>query len=193
MINYAATVKGRETMKRIKPTEEVKATRIFTDREEPRNTFWQQYNAAVADLSNEDEDIRVIHYYGVGGIGKTSLLKKLMEEMNQQLTKPLYAHYNFESGTDTRDVLKALKAMLERKYQFDFILFNLGLYIYAQKRGEDAVAVEKKSLLPKEWRSSAILRTTFVKPAAASPEGITSTESNKNQIVDTANFQKFLK
>ena len=133
-------------MKRNKLTAEVQATRVFTDREEPRSAFWQQYNAAVDDLSNEDEDIRVIHYYGIGGIGKTALLKKLMEEMRQQLDKPLYAHYNFESGTDTRNVLKSLKATLESKYQFDFILFNLGLYAYAKKLGEDAAAVEKKSL-----------------------------------------------
>ena len=134
-------------MKRLSHSEESKAARIFTDREEPRNAFWQQYHAAVADLPNENDDVRVVHYYGVGGIGKTALLKKLMEEMQEQLPKPLYAHYNFESGTDTRNVLRAIKAMLESKYKFDFILFNLGLYVYAQKRGEDAAAIEKKSLM----------------------------------------------
>ena len=48
---------------------------IFADRVEPRKAFWSAY------YSVDKDDIRVINYYGVGGIGKTTLLKKIAEEV----------------------------------------------------------------------------------------------------------------
>ena len=53
----------------------IKATREFTDREEPRKAFWEKYNSV------NDKEIKVISYYGFGGIGKSTLLLKLKDEL----------------------------------------------------------------------------------------------------------------
>ena len=50
-----------------------KATKEFTDREEPRKIFWGKYNLMKSQM-NDETSIQVISYYGFGGIGKTSLL-----------------------------------------------------------------------------------------------------------------------
>ena len=52
-----------------------RANKIFTDREEPRSAFWKVYESFRHKISSED-DIHVLTYYGIGGIGKTSLLKR---------------------------------------------------------------------------------------------------------------------
>ena len=49
------------------------ASRIFTDREEPRKSFWKKYDEFKSIM--HDGDVRVLAYYGIGGIGKSSLLK----------------------------------------------------------------------------------------------------------------------
>ena len=43
------------------------ATRLFTDREEPRKSFWKNYDLVKDDL-HDDGDIRVLMYYGIGGM-----------------------------------------------------------------------------------------------------------------------------
>ena len=59
---------------------QLKASRIFTDREEPRAAFWQQYRRLEEEIAQEEANVHVLTYYGIGGIGKSSLLKKIMEE-----------------------------------------------------------------------------------------------------------------
>ena len=45
------------------------ASRIFTDREEPRKSFWKCYNRFKENM--KDGDVKVLVYYGVGGIGSS--------------------------------------------------------------------------------------------------------------------------
>lgn len=56
-----------------------KAEDLFTDRDEPRHAFWELYN------SIEQGEYIAIGYYGVGGIGKSTLLKKIGEEIDQKV------------------------------------------------------------------------------------------------------------
>ncbi|MBR6530676.1 MAG: tetratricopeptide repeat protein [Clostridia bacterium] len=136
----------RMKVKSDKPRE--KASRIFTDREELRAAFWKQYREKEEEiLTSEGDGIYVVNYYGFGGIGKTTLLKKLMAEMEEQLSDPMYASYDFETAIDLRTALISLQTLLSQKYKFEFALFDLGLYIYSQKRGEKADPVEKEKLL----------------------------------------------
>ncbi|HOO63135.1 MAG TPA: hypothetical protein PK364_04325, partial [Synergistaceae bacterium] len=63
------------------------AAYLFTDREEPVEAFWKNYEAikAIKKGSPDDRAVpRVLNYYGIGGIGKTTLLKKLMVEMREK-------------------------------------------------------------------------------------------------------------
>ncbi|NBK98318.1 MAG: hypothetical protein EOM50_09895 [Erysipelotrichia bacterium] len=65
-----------------------KASDLFTDREEPRKVFWKHFDdhsqylcdrAKGKEATNKSSN--AILYYGVGGIGKTRLLKKLKQEL----------------------------------------------------------------------------------------------------------------
>ncbi len=53
------------------------AAEKFTDREEPQKAFWRKYDSF--NVNNGEHDI--IHYYGVGGIGKSTLLKKIRDDL----------------------------------------------------------------------------------------------------------------
>ena len=123
------------------------ATRIFTDREEPRAAFWTQYEEKKAELFFEEDYVRVLNYYGFGGIGKTALLKKLKEELREKVAAPLYVSYDFTTSTDLQTMLKSLRTDLILRYNYNFPLFDIGLYVYAQKCGEKAVSLEKESLV----------------------------------------------
>ena len=59
------------------------AQEVFTDREDPRGSFWELYHAM------NPGDSEIIHYYGVGGIGKTTLLKQLQTEIAQKTKKKI--------------------------------------------------------------------------------------------------------
>lgn len=58
-------------------TEQKRALRIFTDREEFQEAFWKRFKAL-----NEDEQ-SVLYFYGVGGIGKSALLAELQRQLRQ--------------------------------------------------------------------------------------------------------------
>jgi len=126
------------------------AVREFTDREEPRAAFWKQYRLLEQELQTQQAtgegcDVHVLTYYGIGGIGKSTLLQKLRQELEEQVTKPIYALYNFENGSqDSRRVLERLRTRLMEKAKFVFPLLDLGLYVYSQKMGEPADSPEVK-------------------------------------------------
>lgn len=136
-------------MKVRKNTTTAKATRIFTDREEPRAVFWKQYNVTKTELHQDDCNIRVLNYYGIGGIGKSSLLKKLISEMDEQLSEPRYIYIDLNICQESRAVLERMKNKLVDNYKFDFPLFELGSYAYAKKVGENADPIEVKQLTEK--------------------------------------------
>lgn len=122
------------------------ASRIFTDREIPRKSFWKNYNDFKAKM--DDGDIKVLAYYGIGGIGKSTLLRKLISEMDEAQTagtigKSMHVYFDFNLKQDSRAVLENIRNKLVDDYGFDFPLFDLGCYIYAKKIGDDA---EKKEV-----------------------------------------------
>ena len=128
---------------------QLKASRIFTDREEPRAAFWQQYQRLQQELEQEEANVHVLTYYGIGGIGKSSLLKKIMEEMEERLDDPARVYFDFNLQQECRAVLEALKNKLSAECRFGFPLYELGAYIYAKKIGENPDAPEAKPLLKK--------------------------------------------
>lgn len=140
-----------------------KAARIFTDREEPRKSFWKNYDYIKQHMQN-DCDIRVLAYYGIGGIGKSTLLQKLISEMEVTLTESRVATFDFNIAQDSRTALEQLKNQLVTKYKFRFPLFELGLYKYAMKIGENMEAPEIKSLVEKSPFLNVVLDAMGVIP-----------------------------
>ncbi|MBQ9390444.1 MAG: hypothetical protein IJU07_09750, partial [Synergistaceae bacterium] len=111
------------------------ANKVFTDREEPRESFWRLFNKIKAGIL-EGEDIQVLTYYGIGGIGKTSLLHKLMAEMDSTLKRSLHAYVDLNIRRESGSVLNSLRNILSEKYSFNFPMFDLAFYVYAKKTGE---------------------------------------------------------
>jgi tetratricopeptide (TPR) repeat protein len=108
--------------------------RQFTDREEFIGVFEQ----AVSELPPKDYEVLV--YYGVGGIGKTSLrivLCRLVEEKHwpMHLHRPMWAVLDFLTPThrNMETALFWLRQELNRKYVVQFPSFDLANAIYWRK------------------------------------------------------------
>ena len=123
------------------------AAYLFTDREEPVEAFWKNYNAKKNGSLDDRAVPRVLNYYGIGGIGKTTLLKKLMEEMRDKTSNPRFVHWDFKFSRERSDVLQSLKTKLEDKYDFAFPLFSLAMYAFMRKTGKPSCAPEIKALI----------------------------------------------
>ena len=128
--------------------ENIKATRVFTDREEPRAAFWKNYDRCIKEMA-DGGNIHVLTYYGIGGIGKSSLLKKLMSEMDERFSDRRYVYFDFNIYQESRAVLTALKNKLTEQCKFTFPLFELGSYMYAKKIGDNPDSPEIKQLTEK--------------------------------------------
>jgi hypothetical protein len=84
----------------------------FTDRQEPIKTF----DAASDNLANNmmavDARAKVIQFYGVGGIGKSRLLKELEARLNARSPDALVASVDFDDEsvrTPARTLLRLRK------------------------------------------------------------------------------------
>lgn len=114
---------------------------IFTDREAPRAAFWSLYQELQHD------EMEVINYYGVGGIGKTFLLEQLQKELTEA-GNTRFVEYNFE-GQKTKDmILYDLSRLLMKKCSgLKFPLFDYAFEKYKALNSESHVG---KQLLEKE-------------------------------------------
>lgn len=124
-----------------KPT----AVKEFTDRIELQKAFWSCYNKLT-------EGSTIIAFYGADGVGKTRLLKKLESDIKRSgaITndKCVYANYDFNISTDSREVLKTLKFQLS-DYGCNFPLFDVGNYYYSLKTGQDITPPKARSMMEK--------------------------------------------
>jgi hypothetical protein len=123
-----------------------KANNVFTDRVEPRKAFWNKYNLYKENMNQGiSNDIQILTYYGIGGVGKSTLLHKLQEELESFIKKENtkfqipYVYYDFDTNSSKLGILVNLKILLANKYGFKFPLFNLALNIYLLKTGNEPV------------------------------------------------------
>lgn len=118
----------------------IPAQRVFTDREEPRRAFWNTYKKACRN----PEDYNVLSFYGRGGIGKSSLLKVLFEQIKSD--GGFCVFYDMESGADMHRILTKLRNMLMASYpdRFSFDRFDLALLKFSQLAGERNELVEQE-------------------------------------------------
>ena len=143
------------------------AANIFVDRNEPRATFWKTYETYCKMHSQQPNYAQVLAYYGMGGVGKTALLKKIASEMDEKLEgKARYVRFDFNDSQNPLEILARIKNILENEYKFDFPLFELGQYALAQKNGQDMEAPEAKSFFEKSPSLGTILDVVGILPAA---------------------------
>ena len=126
---------------------EYAAEDIFTDREEPRAAFWNVYNGM------QSGDYEVLNYYGVGGIGKTTLLKKIRDEMEERIPGGASncAYFSFE-GSATKEVFlfNLSRQMMLLNKGLTFPIFDAAFEKIAKEEGKDIsqiAAQEKDSFL----------------------------------------------
>ena len=161
-----------------------KAVKEFTDRVEPRNVFWEKYNLIKGAILNEEKiPIQIITFYGIGGAGKTRLLERIRYELERDSKDTKYCYIDFEKlkylNNDVLSILNAIKAELNKKYKFEFPLFDLAAYEYKTKLGIEASKPELENVLVKNRELSFLvsfieeipLVGTFAKVASMVDEG----------------------
>lgn len=128
----------------IKPKADVDiiAENIFTDREEPRQAFWNVYQGMGPG------DFEIVDYYGVGGAGKTTLLKKLRDELIERVPdgNMSYAYFSFENNATKEEFLFNLsRQMMICNKGLTFPLFDTAFVKIAQDEGKDISGIEAKA------------------------------------------------
>ena len=80
---------------------------FFTDREQYLEAFERHLNQTNPD------DAQILVFYGVGGIGKTTLVQKLCAELDRRAPPVPYARFNLDNIADQtqayREVLLRLR------------------------------------------------------------------------------------
>ena len=150
-------------MKVRKNKELYRANKVFTDREEPKSAFWKVYESFRHKISSE-EDIHVLTYYGIGGIGKTSLLKQLISEMDEKIQKPLYLYVDFNNKQELRNVLEGMRDKLASDYKFTFPVYDIAMYVYSKKIGEKVREDDTSGFIDKSPALSLIYSSVVLIP-----------------------------
>lgn len=110
----------------------------FTDRNDPVKFFNEKYES----VRNENGNVEVIHYYGEGGIGKSSLLNKIM---NNQIEgkKEFVLIYSFRTTQDKARFMSTLARVIRAHISnADFTVFYYALNKYLEKCGMTDAQIE---------------------------------------------------
>lgn len=149
------------------------ANKIFTDRDEPRKVFWDNYNTFKNNLqNNKDNEIKLITYYGIGGMGKSRLLKQLRTELNEYVKSPLYISIDFEENHDMLSILMKIRNLLQNSYNYNFPMFDLAYYTYMQKQGHNIKHEEFNGFISSSPILDSILDVSSVLPGVGTIIGI---------------------
>ena len=116
-----------------------RAVKIFTDRVEPRNAFWNAYETYKKIMNDENLEAKVVFYYGMGGIGKSRLLTQLQAELESQ--KKSYCvtiDFDIPEYCGMLGCFGHIWKGLKHKYRFSFPLYAAGLTqrAYLKQEGE---------------------------------------------------------
>ena len=101
----------------------------FIGREEAISLFFDSYESKKKDILNGVKSLSVVEYSGANFIGKTQLIKKIAQLLEEE-KRALFYEYNAEwDGVypDKLAVLNHLKLNLQSKYGFKFPIFDKAL------------------------------------------------------------------
>lgn len=122
------------------------AMKQFTDREFVREVFAKYIEKLKRNTIQDKNNYHVIVYYGVGGIGKSSLQKQLMKELIENNDNVLYTYVDFIDPifhSPSRALLELVKNIKYPK-KITFPHFDVAYSIYFSKKNPDFVFNEKK-------------------------------------------------
>ena len=107
----------------------------FTNREKAI-----RYSERYMDIST-DEPLKVLMFYGVGGIGKTALQLKLIDRLHKNEKTIPFARLNIEElrakTGDPSEALLRLRTFYENDFGIKFPHFDLCLAVIAARQGSD--------------------------------------------------------
>lgn len=130
--------------------------KLFVDRDTARELFWEHYVDACLD--EKKDAVQVLMYYGISGIGKSSLCDKLIGEIKGHEHDIKYVHLDFENVLcNEKDILCELKKRLICQYRFSFDLFEYALYSYEIKCGKTLEDPDVKTLVEQSPFLSVVL------------------------------------
>ncbi len=165
----------------------------FTDRQDPQEAFERKFRAFSADW--KDNAGCVLCYYGIGGIGKTSLINKLRRLTRSSNIGDFILHhtidchtitYEFdksESGKDKLTILRKFRNQLgELDSSFLFSRFDAAIVLHAKKTGTQIEKdAEYASILDNNPWLNSLVSTAGLIPSV-------NWISNIFQIVDAASI-----
>lgn len=111
----------------------IPAQRQFTDREEPQESF----KKALENIN--EKEYSILTYYGVGGVGKSSLQKHLKSHHLDNNPNNIYSWVDFDIQAN-RFIHKALRVLAQNfksKYKIKFTAFDIAYIIYWSKAFPD--------------------------------------------------------
>jgi tetratricopeptide (TPR) repeat protein len=105
------------------------AERQFTDREEYTEAFKKKIKF------ESKQDYNILSYYGVGGIGKSTLKKELGRILSTAYSEIIWSSTDFElqAFREAETSLYHLRKNLREKYKIEFPTFDIAYTIYWQK------------------------------------------------------------
>ncbi len=134
---------------------QLSALEYFTNRENAIEAFKRYLNAP------EGEPMQVLNFYGVGGIGKSTLLRKLWDIAEREYPKLPRALFNLDSLRDHfhpyREVLLSWRLDIERQHGVKFPRFDLCLAVMLAREGDtppDLIQKNPCSAMPSNLRSN---------------------------------------
>lgn len=123
------------------------ALEIFTDRDEPRDVFWRKhYNPLSAEMEKGEtqSEIHAIHFYGTAGVGKSTLLKKIADELGNRPFL-LVDFRGFQGGK--REAVVKIAIEIQEKFHFPmpFTAAADAWWAYLQRDTSKLSSPEKKT------------------------------------------------
>lgn len=120
------------------------AMREFTDREEPTKAFMDAMDEKAR------ERYKVLTYYGVGGIGKSRLLRELDRklELRDPLIVKTILDFKEEKHRTPSEAMIWLREELKKQHHIKFTSFDLAYIIYWKKLNPQVSMKAKDEALP---------------------------------------------
>jgi len=137
-------LKPKFSLKGLNDSNRKRAERYFTGRTVPR----QELKEAIEGKSWDQYS--VIHYYGIGGIGKTRLQKEMMSEIEKSDSSSIIGHLNFEAPhlLHVEGALVELRKQLKDSYKVQFNWFDLACAVLWKKVNPQLSFQSSKTELP---------------------------------------------
>lgn len=159
---------NKQSLSEMKETNIPSAAELFTDREDPQEAFERKFRLLK---KYRKEAFGVLCYYGIGGIGKTSFMNKMIRLMDhkdgvnpilQDEIDGYYARFDFGAEGIEKDKTTMLVSirnqLVEKNPRFKFVLFDTARLFYLKKLGVDVNSDKEMSFIIEKnvWLKSAV-------------------------------------